>query len=154
MLENFQLFAVDRDGKNAKELTPFEKVKILLIDDLEDNDDELIIGMNKNNPMLFEPYRINIHTGEYTRLADNDNPQEPITAWMTDHDGKLRIAIKTIAGVEVTDSMSLAKVALEEAKVALVPGGAFGEDRCVRLSFATSMEQIDKGLDRLAKLLS
>ena len=38
-------------------------------------------------------------------------------------------------------------------KVALVPGDAFGEDRCVRLSFATSMEQIDKGLDRLEALL-
>ncbi len=97
--ENFQLFAVDRDGSGPKDLTPFEGVKIQLIDDLEDNEDELIIGMNKNNPMLFEPYRINIHTGEYTKLAENNNPQEPITAWMTDHDGNLRIAIKTIAGV-------------------------------------------------------
>ncbi|MCO6477325.1 MAG: S9 family peptidase [Phaeodactylibacter sp.] len=98
--ENFKLFAVDRDGSGPKDLTPFEGVKIQLIDDLEDNENELIIGMNKNNPMLFEPYRINIHTGEYTQLAENNNPQEPITAWMTDHDGNLRIAIKTIAGVD------------------------------------------------------
>jgi aspartate aminotransferase len=34
-----------------------------------------------------------------------------------------------------------------------VPGVEFGEDRCVRLSFATSMAQIDKGLDRLEQLL-
>jgi aspartate aminotransferase len=61
---------------------------------------------------------------------------------------------KTIGGVEVTDSMTFAKAALEAANVALVPGGAFGEDRCVRLSFAISMEQIDKGLDRLADLLA
>ncbi|MCB0560522.1 MAG: S9 family peptidase [Lewinellaceae bacterium] len=98
--ENFQLFAVDRDGSNARDLTPFEGVKIQLIDDLEDNEDELIIGMNKNNPMLFEPYRINIRTGAYTQIAENNDPAEPITSWMTDHDGKLRIAIKTIAGVE------------------------------------------------------
>ncbi len=97
--ENYQLFAINRDGSNAKDLTPFEGVKIQLIDELEDNEDELIIGMNKNNPMLFEPYRINIHTGEFFRLAANDNPAEPITAWMTDHDGKLRLAIKTIDGV-------------------------------------------------------
>ena len=38
--------------------------------------------------------------------------------------------------------------------VALVPGAPFGEDRCIRLSFATSMDQIDKGLDRIAKLLA
>jgi aspartate aminotransferase len=60
---------------------------------------------------------------------------------------------KTLGGVEVTDSMSFAKAALDVAQVALVPGVAFGEDRCVRLSFATSMETIDKGLDRLAELL-
>lgn len=60
---------------------------------------------------------------------------------------------RTIAGVEVKDSMSFTKAALEGAKIALVPGDAFGEDRCVRLTFATSMEQIDKGLDRLEQML-
>ena len=60
---------------------------------------------------------------------------------------------RTLGGVEVTDSMSFAKAALDSAKVAIVPGVAFGEDRCIRLSFATSMEQIDKGIDRLAELL-
>ena len=60
---------------------------------------------------------------------------------------------RTLGGVQVTDSLSFARSALEAVNVALVPGSAFGEDRCVRLSFATSMEQIDKGLDRLAKLL-
>ena len=61
---------------------------------------------------------------------------------------------RTLAGVEVTDSLSFAKAALEGVNVALVPGIAFGEDRCVRLSFATSMEKINEGLDRLAKLLA
>jgi len=60
---------------------------------------------------------------------------------------------RTIAGIRVTGSMSFTKAALEAARVALVPGDAFGDDRCVRLSFATSMEQIDEGLDRLEKML-
>lgn len=60
---------------------------------------------------------------------------------------------RTLGGVEVTDSLSFAQAALQSANVALVPGVAFGEDRCVRLSFATGMEQIDKGIDRLAELL-
>lgn len=60
---------------------------------------------------------------------------------------------RTIAGVKVTDSKSFARAALEAVKVALVPGAAFGEDRCVRLCFSTSMEQIDEGLDRLEELL-
>ncbi len=61
---------------------------------------------------------------------------------------------KTIGGVEITDSLSFAGVALDQFEIAIVPGVAFGADKCIRLSFATSMEQIDKGLDRLAKMLS
>ncbi len=97
--ENFKLFAVDKDGQNARDLTPFDKVKIELIDNLEDQDDQIIIGMNKNNPMLFEPYRINIQTGEYQQIASNNNPAEPITQWITDHEGKLRIAIQMVDGI-------------------------------------------------------
>lgn len=61
---------------------------------------------------------------------------------------------KTIAGTEIQSSMDLAELILEKANVAIVPGIAFGEDRCVRFSFATSMEQIDAGLDRIAELLN
>jgi len=61
---------------------------------------------------------------------------------------------RTIGGAEVADSLSFAAAALDQANVALVPGVAFGDDNCVRLSFATSMEQIDKGIDRLQKLLA
>lgn len=60
---------------------------------------------------------------------------------------------RTLAGTEIGGSMDLAKVALESSNVAVVPGAPFGEDKCVRLSFATGMDQIDKGLDRLAELL-
>ncbi|MGM0507800.1 MAG: pyridoxal phosphate-dependent aminotransferase [Fusobacteriota bacterium] len=42
---------------------------------------------------------------------------------------------------------------LEKAKVAIVPGIAFGKDEYVRFSYATSMENIKKGLERLKKLL-
>ncbi len=40
---------------------------------------------------------------------------------------------------------------LEEQKVAVVPGIAFGDDHYVRLSYATSMEQIEEGMDRFEK---
>jgi len=93
------LFAVDKDGQNSIDLTPFDKVRIQIIDPLRDQEDHMIIGMNKNNPMLFDPYRINIQTGELEQLATNDNPQEPLEAWMCDNDGKLRICSKTKNGV-------------------------------------------------------
>ncbi len=53
----------------------------------------------------------------------------------------------------VNGSVEFATKALEEAHIAVVPGAAFGCDANVRLSFATSMEQIDKGLDRLAEFV-
>jgi aspartate aminotransferase len=59
----------------------------------------------------------------------------------------------TYARMGVRDSVAFASRLLEEARVAVVPGGAFGLDGHVRLSFATSMEQINKGLDRLEEWL-
>jgi aspartate aminotransferase len=60
---------------------------------------------------------------------------------------------RKLGAVDVKDSLTFSQAALETVQVALVPGEPFGEDRCVRLSFATSMQQIDKGVDRIAKLL-
>ena len=97
--ENFQLFAVDKNGENPKDLTPFDDVTIQIIDELRDAEDELIIGLNNNNPQLFDPYRININTGELRQLANNDNPLEPIVSWVTDHAGCLRVAVRMIGGV-------------------------------------------------------
>lgn len=47
------------------------------------------------------------------------------------------------------DSLTLANRLLEEAKVALIPGEGFGRDDHIRMSFATSMEQLEKGMDRI-----
>ncbi|GAB4301625.1 MAG: pyridoxal phosphate-dependent aminotransferase [Desulfuromonadia bacterium] len=55
----------------------------------------------------------------------------------------------TPAGDKIENSTDFAAYLLEEAKVAIVPGVAFGDDRYARLSYATSMELIDKGLDRI-----
>ena len=48
-------------------------------------------------------------------------------------------------------SMEFTEKLLEQEKVAVVPGKDFGNDNCVRLSYATSMENIKKGLDRIEK---
>ncbi len=61
---------------------------------------------------------------------------------------------RKIGGIEIKGSMDFAKALLEQANVALVPGLPFGCDNNVRLSFACSLEQITKGLDRMEKWLS
>jgi aspartate aminotransferase len=55
----------------------------------------------------------------------------------------------TVAGKAVRNSSDLATYLLEDARVALVSGDAFGADAYIRLSYATSMESIKKGLDRI-----
>jgi aspartate aminotransferase len=60
---------------------------------------------------------------------------------------------RNINGAKITSSMDFAKALLEQANVALVPGLPFGCDNNVRLSFACSLEQITKGLDRLQEWL-
>jgi aspartate aminotransferase len=56
---------------------------------------------------------------------------------------------KRFNGKEINSSMSFTEFLLEEAKVAVVPGDSFGADDHVRISFATSMENIVKGMDRI-----
>jgi len=100
--ENFQLYAVDKDGSNPIDLTPFEGIRIMILDPLEDIEEEIIISMNKNNSRLFEPYRINVQTGAYQQLAENSDFEEPIDTWLTDHQGKLRIASKITGGTNTS----------------------------------------------------
>ena len=52
------------------------------------------------------------------------------------------------------DTTVLATRLLDEARVALVPGPAFGTHEHVRISYATSQEQIDKGVQRLKDFLA
>ena len=60
---------------------------------------------------------------------------------------------KTISGVKVSNSVEFADKLLDAEKVAVVPGAGFGLDSYVRLSYATSMEEIKKGLDRIENFL-
>ncbi len=90
--ENFHVFGVDVNGDNDKDLTPFKDVLAQIIDDLKDDDEHIIVGLNKRNPQIFDPYRLNINSGELKIIAENPGN---ITNWMTDHDGKLRVAVST-----------------------------------------------------------
>lgn len=50
---------------------------------------------------------------------------------------------------KIKTSFELAGELLEKAKVAVVPGGAFGNDNFIRLSYATTLEKIEDGIDRI-----
>lgn len=61
---------------------------------------------------------------------------------------------KEIDGEIIKDSMDFSAKLLEHEKVAVIPGKAFGLDNYVRVSYATSMELIKKGLERINKFIN
>jgi aspartate aminotransferase len=61
---------------------------------------------------------------------------------------------KSFNGQVIDGSVALADYLLSEAKVATVPGAAFGADAFIRFSFATSMEVIQKGMERIKAALA
>jgi len=60
---------------------------------------------------------------------------------------------RSYRGRKVDDSAALATILLEEAHIALVPGSAFGAEGFLRMSYATSMSNIEKGVQRLKDVI-
>ncbi|MBL8824575.1 MAG: pyridoxal phosphate-dependent aminotransferase [Planctomycetia bacterium] len=61
---------------------------------------------------------------------------------------------KTLHGIKINDSADFCRAALEKVQVSVVPGSAFGAEGYVRLSFASSREDLQGGVEQLRKLLS
>jgi aspartate aminotransferase len=53
----------------------------------------------------------------------------------------------------IADTLAFSERLLQESHVAVVPGGAFGTDAHVRISYATSMHELERGLDRLHQFM-
>lgn len=64
-----------------------------------------------------------------------------------------KIKGKTIRGMKIESSLDFAKLLLDEGKVAVIPGIGFGDDDYIRLSYATSMENIKEGLTRIKNIV-
>jgi dipeptidyl aminopeptidase/acylaminoacyl peptidase len=90
--ENFHLFGVNVNTGKQQDFTPFNKVGVQIVDDLEDNPNEMLIGLNKENPELFDVYRINLKTGVLKMEAKNPGG---VLNWVTDHNGSVRVAVQS-----------------------------------------------------------
>ncbi|AJH14270.1 S9 family peptidase [Myroides profundi] len=98
--ENYHIYAVNVDGTNNIDLTPFEKVQAGILNMLKEQKDYIIITMNLENAQIFEPYKININTGEYVKLFTNDDPSNPVSDYDFDKDGNLRGYSKMYNGIQ------------------------------------------------------
>ena len=88
--ENIHIYAVNIDGTNNIDLTPFENIQARVTDDLEDDPNFMLVSINKRNPRIHDVYRLNVNSGEMDMIAENPGN---ISGWMTDNSGKLRIAV-------------------------------------------------------------
>ncbi|MFZ1333045.1 MAG: S9 family peptidase [Flavobacteriales bacterium] len=93
--ENYIVFSASMDGKDVKTLSPEKGVRAGVMDDLhniEGMEKMVIVQMNKRNPEVFDPYLVNIETGDSKPLYDNKENYENFT---TDHTGMIRLASMT-----------------------------------------------------------
>ncbi len=98
--EQYHIHAVNIDGSNNVDLTPYEGVQAGIINILKDQKDFVIVMMNKNNKQVFEPYKLNIVTGEIEQLYENKDIANPIQGYDFDKDGNLRGYTRLVNGVE------------------------------------------------------
>ncbi len=92
---------------------------------------------------------------EYKRrrdfMADRLNSVEGVVAPLPSGAFYVFANVSALYNGEIKGSMDFCHKLLDEAFVAAIPGVAFGDDNCVRFSYATGMANIERGLERFAK---
>lgn len=134
--ENYHVYGVDVNGENDSDLTPFDGVRVNIIATLKEDEEHVIVQMNKDNPGQEEPYRLNINTGEVTKLYTVKEGDAPVAAYDFDRKGNLRAITRVVDGV---NTELLYKIDGEFQRVKLTEfGDSFGIS-----SFNTNSENPD-----------
>ncbi|RZK43512.1 MAG: S9 family peptidase [Pedobacter sp.] len=84
------LFIIDKEGKNERQLNANEKSKIRILEDQLIDNKYLLVLSNKRDSTVSDVYRLNVRDGRMDMVAQNPGN---ITSWMTDNKGKLRMAV-------------------------------------------------------------
>lgn len=90
--ENYHIYSSSFNGQIERDLTPYPGVRVELVSGLQGIKDVILIMMNKEDPTVFDVYKLNIKTGETERVAKNPGN---IVSWLADHEGKIRIAVES-----------------------------------------------------------
>src|SRR5579863_825896 len=88
--ENFRLYATNIATRETRDLTPFENVQVQIIDRDKRFPNELLLGINKENPQVHDVYHLDLTTGELTLVAKNPGN---VAGWVTDAQFKVRGAL-------------------------------------------------------------
>jgi dipeptidyl aminopeptidase/acylaminoacyl peptidase len=87
--ENFHLYLVNIQSNIVRDLTPFQNVKAQVVDLDPNFPDEVLVGLNLNDPQKFDVYRINLNNGAVE--FETENPGN-IVSWTADAEFKVRAA--------------------------------------------------------------
>ena len=86
--ENWHLYRVDLTSEDIKDLTPMEGVQAQIQEASPKFPDQLLVGLNDQNPQFHSIYRINLGTGDRELLQQNDG----FAGFITDEDFNVRFA--------------------------------------------------------------
>jgi dipeptidyl aminopeptidase/acylaminoacyl peptidase len=90
--ENFHVVSVDVKTGKVSDLTPGDKVRAEILDELPDDPNHILVTHNRRNAEVFDVYRIDLRSGKETLVAKNPGD---IVGWKTDHAGRVRVATRT-----------------------------------------------------------
>lgn len=89
--ENWHLFSVDLGTNTVRDLTPFEDIKARVIAVNLKFPDEILVGLNKRDPQLYDVHRLDLLSGELKLEAENEHG---FVGWLADHDLQVRVGAK------------------------------------------------------------
>src|SRR3984885_8360697 len=87
--ENWRLYDVDLETMARRDLTPVDGIQARILAIKKSHRDEVLVGMNRQNPQLHDVYRLDLVTGELTKLIDNPG----YAGWIADEDMVVRGAL-------------------------------------------------------------
>ena len=90
--ENFHVFAAPIDGTplpDARDLTPFEDTRAIIFAVPEDAPERILVGLNRRNPQVFDPYWLDLASGDLALVTENPGRH---SAYLLDHELTLRVA--------------------------------------------------------------
>jgi dipeptidyl aminopeptidase/acylaminoacyl peptidase len=91
--ENFRLYDVDLDTGVERDLTPFDNVQCRIIKLPKRFPNDVLVGINKDNPQLHDVYHLDLTTGELRKVVDNPG----FLGWVVDRDMRVRGAVQPTA---------------------------------------------------------
>jgi dipeptidyl aminopeptidase/acylaminoacyl peptidase len=97
--ENFHVVSVDIATGRITDLTPGEKVRAGILDDLPEDPDHIIVEHNRRDARVFDVFRIDLATGRETLVAQNPGD---VVGWQPDHAGRVRMAVRSVGLQSIT----------------------------------------------------